>query len=139
VGLRRGVSGFVAFTVLLSISTVIALSLYSLMHDIQSLHRPFIPTLFSGYVICYNVTGLSVSLEEHILVCVEPGSAPSYLCVFRVSSQLNVTVVYEGSFDVARVYDGCVALLDRVPLAVYGHVGGSHVQLEVKVYDSWAE
>ena len=132
----KGISSFVAFTVMLAISTALAISMYILTSNTYALHRP-LPRYVRGYVVCYNVTGHSIAIGGGISVC--RGGEARYLCVFRSPAPLNVTVVYSNSADNIYVDEMCVALLGDLPKYAYSRGNDVYAVFEVKLYDPWTE
>ncbi|MEM1645932.1 MAG: hypothetical protein QXL96_08725 [Ignisphaera sp.] len=143
----KGVSGFIAFTVLLVISSALALYIYTYSSNLYLVYKPKHSYVY-GYALCYNVSALKLVIEDGIEICGNiyrtPGdvklSSTKYLCIFRVGKSINLTIVYENFVEVLYINRSCLYLSNSIPLTVHGYNGNSEVVvLEVKTYDPWTK
>jgi hypothetical protein len=137
----RGVSSFVAFTVLLAISSAIAIYIYTYSTSLYSVYRPKQSYIY-GYVVCYNVSGLETVLLRNVTLCrssLNGFSDSRYLCVFRIGLRVNLTIVYRDYLENLFINRSCIALLRDLPLKVFRSDGDMLMVFEVKVYDPWSK
>lgn len=132
----RGLSSFVAVTVLLAVSTSIAVYVYMGSADLRVLYSPRHAYGY-GYLVCYNVTGRTISLRGGVRTChgLSFGS-PRYLCVARVPTRVGVSMVLGNSIAHVDVDNGCLLVLEEVPVHIYTN-SSSGVVIEVRLYDPW--
>lgn len=137
----RGVSGFIAFTILLALSSILAIYVYTYSMSLYPVYKPKQSYIYS-YVLCYNTSNISVVLLNNITLC-KPGSQSfsntSYLCVFRVGLKINLTVVYMDHTEDLYVDRNCVSFLNNLPVKVFGYSNDLIVIFEVKHYDPWSK
>lgn len=138
---RRGVSGFVAFTMLLVLSSILAIYMYTYSVNLYPIYRPRQGYVY-GYVVCYNVTGLSIVLPNNITVC-KPGSqgfsSTLYLCIFRADLEMDLIIVYKNYTENLHINGSCVSLLGDRPIKFLGDSYGLSVVFEVRYHEPWSE
>lgn len=138
---RRGVSGFVAFTLLLALSSMLAVYVYTYSTGLYSAYRPRQGYVY-GYAVCYNVTGLRIDLPGNTTVCTtrpQGFSGTLYLCVLRVGLEVDLAAVYRDRVEHLYVNRSCVSLLGELPIKFLGGVDGVSLVFEVRYYDPWTE
>lgn len=137
----RGVSSFIAFTVLLAISTAVAIYIYTYSTSLYPIYRPRQSYIY-GYTVCYNISSLEIVFQHNVTLCRSNYSNfndVKYLCVFRTSLKTNLTVVYKDYVDYMFIDRSCIALLRDLPLKVFRSDGDVLMVFEVRVYDPWSK
>lgn len=137
----KGVSGFITFTVLLAISSALALYIYASSSNLYLVYKPKRSYVY-GYAICYNMSTFRLVVGSAIDLCegvYGDYNNTMYLCIFRVDEPINLTIVYRYSAEVIHVNRRCTHLSRDLPLIAHGHSSDSAVLLEVKIYDPWTK
>lgn len=137
----RGVSSFIAFTVLLAISTAVAIYIYTYSTSLYPIYRPRQSYIY-GYTVCYNISSLEIVFQHNVTLCRSNHSNfndVKYLCVFRTGLRTNLTVVYKDYVDYMFIDRSCIALLRDLPLKVFKSDGDVLMVFEVRVYDPWSK
>lgn len=144
----KGISGFIAFTILLVISSALSLYIYTYSSNLYLMYKPRHSYVY-GHAICYNVSTLKLTFEDNDKVCKNIYKNPlndakltgtRYLCTFRVDKSINLTIIYENTIDVLYVNRSCLYISNSLPLSAHGHnVYSEVVVLEVKMYDPWTK
>lgn len=138
---RKGISGFIAFTLLLALSSALAIYVYTYATGLYSVYRPRQGYVY-GYAVCYNVTGLRVVLPGNTTVCTPRSqgfSSTPYLCILKAGSEMDLLVVYKDRVEHLHINGSCISLLGDRPFKFLGNDDGMSVVFEVKYYDTWTK
>lgn len=135
----RGISSLVAFSALLALSVALSVYIYSVAVGSLEVSKP-VPS-FSVDIICYNVSGFTVSVPSDT-VCLNlcRDSLMCYMCRLNVDVDFDAKLVLEDrvvSIHIDR--NECIVLLDSRPVQFYGYRDSFRVDGRVKIYDPWTK
>lgn len=142
----KGVSGFITFTILLAVSSALALYIYTYSSNLYLVYKPMHSYVY-GYALCYNISATKLILDDDVELCEHIDRSPGntevsnakYLCIFRVGKPINLTIAYEDFIEVLHIDKRCVHLSSSLPSSAHGYGNDFAVVLEVKTYDPWTE